>query len=216
MIVTLLGSTGLVGKEVLQFLEAAPFVEKIILPVRKIAEGPIGVKSYPVEIDFENLKLHKNCFLSDAVICCLGTTLKKAGSKKGREHVDLQIPLACAAIAKAQKVKHFLAVSAQGANSRSPFHYNRTKGLLEEGLEMLGFPSLTIVRPSLLLGKRSENRAAEDFFQKITSKHLELFPAFWRPVHAKAVAAVLVASLECPPNGKHVIFNRTIVRNDSF
>ena len=63
MIVTLLGSTGLVGKEVLQFLEASSFVEKIILPVRKIGKGPVGAKSYPVEMDFENLKLHKNIFL---------------------------------------------------------------------------------------------------------------------------------------------------------
>ncbi len=216
MIVTLLGSTGLVGKEVLQFLEASSFVEKIILPVRKIGKGPVGAKSYPVEMDFENLKLHKNIFLSDAVICCLGTTLKKAGSKKAREHVDLQIPLAAAAISKAQKVKHFLVVSAQGANPHSPFHYNRTKGLLEEGLSMLGFPSLTIVRPSLLLGKRSEYRAAENFLQKISEKHLHFFPEFWRPVHAKAVAATLIAALEYPPTGKHIIFNRTIARSDAF
>ncbi|MBP5246830.1 MAG: NAD-binding protein [Fibrobacter sp.] len=216
MVVTLLGSTGLVGKEVLRFLEASPSVEKIILPVRKIPSGPVGEKSYPVEIDFENLKLHKNSFLADAVICCLGTTLKKAGSKKAREHVDLQIPLECAAIAKAQKVKHFLVISAQGANAHSPFHYNRTKGLLEEGLKMLEFPSLTIIRPSLLLGKRAESRTAEDLFQKITSKHLHLIPEFWRPVHAKAVAALLVASLSCPPNGPHIIFNRTIAKSDTF
>ncbi len=216
MIVTLLGSTGLVGKEVLRFLEASPSVEKIILPVRKIQEGPGGTKSYPVEIHFENLKLHKNSFLADAVICCLGTTLKKAGSKKAREHVDLQIPLECAAIAKAQNVKHFLVISAQGANAHSPFHYNRTKGLLEDGLKMFGFPSLTIIRPSLLLGKRSESRTAEDIFQKITSKHLHMIPEFWRPVHAKAVAAELVASLESPPNGTRIIFKRTIARHDSF
>lgn len=216
MIVTLLGSTGLVGKEVLHFLEASPFVEKIILPVRKIPEGPIGAKSYPVEIDFENLKLHKNCFLADSVICCLGTTLKKAGSQKAREHVDLQIPLASAAIAKAQNVKHFLVISTQGANAHSPFHYNRTKGLLEDGLKMLGFPSLTIIRPSLLLGKRAEARTMEDLFQKITEKHLHLIPEFWRPVHAKAVAAELVASLQSPPNGTHIIFNRAIARHDSF
>ena len=215
MIVTLLGATGLVGNECRKILEKADFVERLILPVRRMPGGAIsGAKAEWTLIDFSKLQERKDLFTADAVICCLGTTIKKAGNKKNFEAVDLKLPLACAGIAKAQGAKHFLVLSAQGANPSSPFHYNRTKGLLEQGLGLLGFPSLTVVRPSLLLGKRTERRPLESLMQKVFSRNLNFIPAFWRPVHAEAVAQVLASSLLEPPQGMRIIYNRSLAKMD--
>ena len=216
MIVTLFGSSGLVGKYCLNFLEKEPSITKVILPIRK-QKGEIkkNPKFEYVEIDFLNLSQYGKLFATDAVICCLGTTLKKAGSKKEREFVDLNLPLAIAGLAKSNKVKHFLLISAQGANPSSWIHYNRTKGLVEKGLEMFDFPSLTVVRPSLLLGDRTEKRRSEEILKKLLEGRLQFIPEFWRPIHAKTVARALVQSLFDPPKGKRTIYNRKLVRAEA-
>ena len=158
----------------------------------------------------------------DAVVCCLGTTRKQAGSKAAQEKVDLRLPLKLAAIAKSAGVKNFLCVSAMGADSHSPYFYNRLKGQLEEGLDMMGFETLTLVRPSLLLGKHKDKRFGEDLLQKIFGAHPEWIPAYVRPVHAETVAAHLVTSVLKPPTdhvcatdgvkGKRIIYNRVLAQ----
>jgi len=216
MIVTLFGSSGLVGKYCLNLLEKEPSITKVILPVRKQkSEIKANPKLEYVETDFLNLSQYGKLFATDAVICCLGTTLKKAGNKKGREFVDLKLPLAIAGLAKSKKVRHFLLISAQGANASSWIHYNRTKGLVEQGLEMFDFSSLTIVRPSLLLGDRTEKRRGEEILKKLLEGRLQFIPEFWRPIHAETVARALVQSLLDPPKGKRMIYNRKLVRAEA-
>ena len=101
----------------------------------------------------------------------------------------MHLPLTAAAIAKDCGVKHFLVVSAQGANSKSWIPYNRAKGLLEEGLEILQFPSLTIARPSLLLGKRKEKR----FFEALgAQKPVIAASEHWSDFFEKAGGAIIV------------------------
>ena len=156
----------------------------------------------------------------DAVVCCLGTTKKLAGSKAAQEKTDVRLPLTLAAIAKKAQVKHFLCVSAQGADSHSPFFYNRLKGMLEDGLTMMNFEALTLVRPSLLLGKHKDRRFGEDLLQKTIGAHPEWIPAYVRPVHAETVAAHLVTSILRPPTdhvcvsdnvkGKRIVYNRVL------
>jgi uncharacterized protein YbjT (DUF2867 family) len=107
-----------------------------------------------------------------------------------------------------------------GANSHSPFFYNRLKGQLEEGLTMMGFDSLTLVRPSLLLGKHKDKRFGEELMQKLFGAHPEWMPAHFRPVRAETVAAHLVANLLKPPvdhvcatdgvKGKRIVYNRQL------
>ena len=119
-------------------------------------------------------------------------------------------------------VKHFLCVSAQGANTESPFFYNRLKGMLEEGLTMMNFDALTLVRPSLLLGKHKDRRFGEELMQKIFGKHPEWIPERLRPVYAENVAAHLAASFLKPPTqhvcatdgvkGKRIIYNRVLAQ----
>ena len=164
--------------------------------------------------------VYSNFASCDALICCLGTTLKQAGSKPAQEKIDLRLPLTLAALAKRQGVKHFLCISAMGANSHSPFFYNRLKGQLEEGLTMMGFESLTLVRPSLLLGKHKDKRFGEELMQKLFGAHPEFLPARFRPVRAETVAAHLVANMLKPPvdhvcatdgvRGKRIVYNRLL------
>lgn len=205
---TLLGSSGLVGAACLRELSAREEIAEIICPVRNLENTETLPKAKIIPINFQNLKAHRECFETDAVICCLGSTRKKAGNAKERDLVDLHLPLTAAAIAKDCGVKHFLVVSAQGANSKSWIPYNRAKGLLEEGLEILQFPSLTIARPSLLLGKRKEKRFFEDLAAKMFTKVPP--PVFWRPVAADAVARALVESVLQPPGKKRILFNRLL------
>ena len=232
MKVALLGSTGLVGKNVLKLLARLPQVVRVFCPVRHVPElKDLGILEGATKIDFKQVDfeqangndretIYAGFVGCDAVICCLGTTLKQAGSKAAQEKIDLRLPLTLAAIAKKADVKNFLCVSAQGADSHSPFFYNRLKGQLEEGLDMIGFETLTLVRPSLLLGKHKDKRFGEDLLQKTIGAHPEWIPAYVRPVHAETVAAHLVTSVLRPPKdhicatdgkkGKRIIYNRVL------
>lgn len=229
MKVALFGSTGLIGKNVLKLLVRLDQVERVYCPVRSVpAPSETGILEGAAKIDFDVVdfeqvdKLCEKFAGLDAAICCLGTTIKQAGSKPAQEKIDVRLPLSLAAVAKKAGVRHFLCVSAQGANSHSPFFYNRLKGMLEEGLTMMNFEALTLVRPSLLLGKHKDKRFGEELMQKIFGKHLAILPARIRPVFAESVAAHLVASMLKPPfdhvcasdgvKGKRIIYNRVIAQ----
>lgn len=233
MKVAVLGSTGLVGKNVLKILARLDQVSAVFCPVRTEPDlSTYGILEGSSKFEFEKVDFEQinswaasgnGSFLGcEAVVCCLGTTLKQAGSKKAQEKVDLRLPLSLAAIAKKQGVKHFLCVSAMGANSKSPFFYNRLKGMLEEGLTMMDFESLTLIRPSLLLGKHKDKRFGEELMQKIFGNRSALVPAHWRPVPAETVAAHLCASLLKPPTdhvcatdgvkGKRIVYNRVLAQ----
>lgn len=234
MKVAVLGSTGLIGKNVLKLLARLPQVVRVFCPVRNIPDlKDLGILEGAFKLDFKQVDFEQDnealrlFFYAgftgcDAVVCCLGTTRKQAGSKAAQEKVDLRLPLMLAAIAKKAGVKNFLCVSAMGADSQSPYFYNRLKGQLEEGLDMIGFETLTLVRPSLLLGKHKDRRFGEELLQKTIGAHPEWIPAFIRPVHAETVAAHLVTSILKPPTdhvcatdgkiGKRIIYNRVLAQ----
>lgn len=232
MKVAVLGSTGLVGKNVLKLLARLPQVVRVFCPVRNVPDlNDLGILEGASKLDFKQVDFEQDDdamrlffyagFVGcDAVVCCLGTTRKQAGSKAAQEKIDLRLPLKLAAIAKKAGVKNFLCVSAMGADSHSPYFYNRLKGQLEEGLDMIGFETLTLVRPSLLLGKHKDRRFGEELLQKTIGAHPEWIPAYVRPVHAETVAAHLVTSVLKPPTdhvcasdgtiGKRIIYNRVL------
>ncbi len=95
------------------------------------------------------------------MFCCLGTTLKEAGSEEAFRSVDFDLPLALGERGLALGARHYIVVSALGADSKSSIFYSRVKGELEDALRQQGWPQLTIARPSLLLGQREEIRLAE-------------------------------------------------------
>jgi uncharacterized protein YbjT (DUF2867 family) len=208
--VLLAGATGLVGRECLAQLTADPTVSEVLAVVRH-APGPGTVlhrKLHFLQVDFEQLGLHARQLATDQVICALGTTIRQAGSREAFRRVDFDYPLALARLARQQGARHFLLVSALGADASSRVFYSRVKGELEQALSALDYPSLTIVRPSLLLGKRDEFRLGEEA--------AKLFgwaaPRRYAPVPAGDVASALVEAARDDRPGQRVIESADIAR----
>lgn len=154
----IVGATGLVGNNLLDLLINNDEYEKISIITRTVPKDlPQKVEHIP--LNEGNYTFPTNI---DTAFCCLGTTMKKAGSKEAFLKVDLELVIDFAKKAKEAGVKRFAVVSSIGANAKSKNFYLNTKGKVEEQLKTLGFERLVIVRPSLLLGKRNEKRFGED------------------------------------------------------
>lgn len=155
----ILGSSGLVGNELLNLLETSKDYDRIISIGRKSTAISVG-KIKEIIIDFKNIDqviLPK----IDDVFCCLGTTIKKAGCKEKFRQVDLEYVVSSGRLGLKNGAKILLVVSAVGADETSSFFYNRVKGEMERLVLNLGFESVYIFRPSLLGGKRTEFRLGE-------------------------------------------------------
>ena len=159
-------------------------------------------------VDFDRLADYEDLFAVDQVLCALGTTIGTAGSQQRFRLVDYEYPLAAARLALAQGATHYLLVSALGANARSRVFYNRVKGELEATLATLPYRSVTIARPSLLLGPRAEYRLGE----QIAKRFAFLVPEKYKPVGAHAVAAALVRAAKDDAPGWHVMESSDIRR----
>lgn len=217
--VALAGASGLVGRSCLRALVAArdsagnPAFSAITLLLRRALPGADAPELADARvqqhvIDFERLDQHASLLGTDALICTLGTTIRVAGSRQAFRRVDYDYPLHLARHALAQGTRHFLVVSALGANPRSRLFYNRVKGEMERDLQALGYPALTILRPSLLLGPRSEHRPGEELAKRLAF----LMPGPYKPVHADAVAACLVEQALRPPAGCRILSSSEIRR----
>ena len=160
------GATGLIGKQLLFNLIKGEAHDKIIALVRK--EIPFNSpKLIQIIVDFNNLPLIADDLKADDVFCCLGTTIRKAGSQEAFKKVDYDYCLNLANETYKNGSKNFFLVSALGANSKSKIFYNQVKGELEEAISKVGFTSIYIFRPSLLLGNRNEFRLGEKIMQII-------------------------------------------------
>jgi uncharacterized protein YbjT (DUF2867 family) len=199
--VALLGATGLVGRHCLELLAGDRAFERIVVVTRRRFGEATAPRVEGHLIDFDQLEAHADIFAVDQVICALGTTIKAAGSKDRFRAVDYGIPIAAARMAHRKGARHFLLVSSIGAAADSRFFYLRVKGELEDALRTLGFRSVTIVRPSVLLGDRGEFRFGEEMAKRFGA----LIPGRWRPVHARDVASALVRSAKDDVPGMHII-----------
>ncbi|WP_075981852.1 NAD-dependent epimerase/dehydratase family protein [Bacillus massilinigeriensis] len=154
------GSTGLIGKELLQLLLNGSEYKQVIAIVRRTTHMT-HPRLKEVEVDFNQLELFADYFAVDDVFCCLGTTIKKAKTKEAMYKVDVEYPLHMAKLAYEKEAKHFLIVSSMNANPNSSLWYPKMKGKLEQKLSKIPLESISIIRPSLLLGKRDEFRLGE-------------------------------------------------------
>lgn len=200
--VVLVGATGLVGAECLRLLLADPAFGRVVVLARRPLEGVGAAPKLAAHVvDFAHLEEHADLFTADQLICCLGTTISKAGSKERFRAVDLGVPLALATLGAERGVRHFLLVSALGADARSRVFYNRVKGELEGALAALPLRSLSIVRPSLLLGERREFRLGERLAQRLAF----LMPGKYAAIRASDVAAALVRLAKKDAPGRRVV-----------
>jgi uncharacterized protein YbjT (DUF2867 family) len=159
------GATGAVGQALLPILAADPaYREIVVLARRPRADLPSKV-SWRV-VDFERLEdtpLPK----VDDVFCALGTTMKQAGSEAAFRKVDFEYVVAVGRAGRAAGATRFVLNSSVGADPQSRSFYLRVKGEAEAALAGLGYATLALVRPSLLVAERSERRPGEAAAMKL-------------------------------------------------
>ena len=205
----LLGATGLIGQAVLARLLAHPAWTRVTVLSRRAMVDAAGQplvhdKLVVRETSLDDMAEYANDFAVDQVFCCLGTTLRKAGSKAAFRRVDHDYCVEAARLARRQGADHFLVVSAVNANPRARVFYSRVKGEMESAVEALSFPSLTIMQPSLLLGDRDEFRLGEQlgiWSAKALRPLAGWSDASWLPVEADTVAQAMVAAAALPEAG---------------
>ncbi|MFV0456466.1 MAG: oxidoreductase [Pseudomonas sp.] len=182
--ILLAGATGLTGEHLLDRLLNEPTVEYVLAPTRKpLAEhprldNPIG----PLRTLLPQLSGE-----IDTAFCCLGSTLKEAGSQEAFRTIDHDLVLAFAERARELGARHLLVISSLGANPQSNLFYCRTKGEMEEALQAQDWPQLTIARPSQLLGPRMVIRPLE----RMTAPLSQLLPGKYRGIAACTLARAL-------------------------
>lgn len=208
-----IGSSGLVGSELIQTLQASPHYDHVLLLNRRTS-GMAQTKISERIIDFEAPDL--TGVVADDFYCALGTTLRKAGSQAAQYAVDHDYPCRIAAGLKALGVKRIGLVSSVGADARAGSFYLRTKGQLEEAIVALGFEQTVIARPSVLIGKRAEFR----FGEEVAISVLRIFSPLlfgglrkYQGVEARAVARCLVQAVTAGSPGVQVIESDQIREN---
>lgn len=204
MKVMLVGATGLVGTQVLQLLLDDPRCQTVVAPTRRPLALADAHLLNPV-VDFAQLPEAADWWAVDAVICALGTTLKQAGSREAFAQVDHQYPLQVARLARAHGAAAFVLNSAKGADPDSRFFYNRVKGVLEQDLRGLGYPSLTLARPGLIGGRRVVHRRGEMLASAVLRALRPALPRGWRINPAENIAASMVEAALNPKTGVRIV-----------
>lgn len=164
--ITLVGATGLVGGELLSILSSIQEVSRVKAVTRRPL-GKVPARTENIILDLDSLANHAEALKAPVFVCCLGTTIKQAGSQEAFRKVDYQYVIEFAKLAEKSGAQKFLVVSAMGANAESSIFYNKVKGEMERDLKKLHIPQIEIFRPSLILGNRKEKRTAEELFQKL-------------------------------------------------
>jgi len=201
----LLGATGLVGKMTLMQALARSEISEVVAPTRRPLM-PQNKLVNPVTLRLDELASQVKSWAVDAVICALGTTKAKAGSQEAFRYVDYTLPLVFAKAAHAVGVETFSLVSAIGAATNSMFSYARTKGEVERDIQQIGFRSLTICRPSIIAGERSEPRFAEGAVLGISRALAPILPKKFHVNPAPVIAAALLNSVLVARPGNRWIF----------
>lgn len=199
----LLGASGLIGGHCLTLLLQDDAYQEVIAFVRKpLAQTHPKLVQHIV--DFDRLSEHAALFQTEDVFCCLGTTIKKAGSQAAFRRVDFTYAYEAAQLAVAQGAKHFLLVSSLGADASSSVFYSRVKGEVEIAVTSLPFAAVSIFQPSLLLGARAEFRLGERIAEPVAKalSFLLLGPLKkYRAIEAHTVAAAMVRVAKAAAKG---------------
>jgi len=202
----IIGSTGLTGSHLLKILLNSDVYDKVISFVRRSSKIS-HPKLIQHIVDFDDTDTYNDYMEGNDMFCCLGTTIKKAGSQEAFEKVDLTYPIHFAKAAAVRGVKQFSIISSIGANPESGNFYLRTKGKCEEELRKLPFQSISIFRPSLLEGNRKEFRIGErmaEYAMKVLSVFFIGRLKKYRPIKAKKVAESMYRIAQQNTVGFHI------------
>jgi uncharacterized protein YbjT (DUF2867 family) len=200
------GATGLVGKElVFELLEDPSF-----LKIKAIIRKPLPLSHSRLDQitlnDYSALDTIKDQLAADVYFCCIGTTIKKAGSQEEFKRIDYDIPAKIATLAESLKVSNLVIISSVGAKAETSNFYLRTKGEMEIEVQKRFTGNLKFMRPSLLLGHRGEFRLGERFAQIMMKAFgfLMIGPLLkYKAIHAWDVAWGMIKAIELP---KDIVF----------
>lgn len=200
------GASGLTGKECLYRLLESDEYTRIISVGRRM----IPVKHHRLtqqQIDFSDPAHYEKLPEVDDVFCCLGTTIRDAVTRDRFYEVDFTYVINLARACREKGATQFLVVSALGANPDATVFYNRLKGEMEDELKTLGYPTLHIFRPALLLGSRPRLRPGEFAAQKISTALSFLFIGpikKYKPIEASKVAKAMIHHALTNASGTHI------------
>lgn len=187
------GATGLIGSQLLELLLNDPHYNKVIALSRKelSAHHP---KLDNVVLDFDHLDDHATDLRGEDVFCCLGTTMKQAGSKEAFRKVDFVYPHSLASVTRSQGARRFFLVTALGSDKGSSIFYNQVKGEVEEAIRAVGFETLHIFQPSMLLGPRQGSRAGESVGKAVMQTIGFLIPRKYKAIESAKVARAMLSA----------------------
>jgi uncharacterized protein YbjT (DUF2867 family) len=195
-IALLVGASGLVGGYVLDSLLDAPDFARVFA----ISRRPLGREHSRLAnriVQFDKMEAQLKGLTCHVAFCCLGTTLKRAGSEAAFRQVDHDLVLSFARVAKAAQAQRFVIITSAAADTNSKQFYLRVKGEVEKALEGMGFASLDILQPSLLLGFRRDLRPLEllaTVFLPLVNPFLTGSRAIYRAISARTVADAMVGA----------------------
>lgn len=200
----LLGATGLIGSHILALLKEDDAFESIKVITRRPMDN-FHPKIQIEVIDFNNHEQFSVAMAEgDLIFCAIGTTQKKVkGDKTAYRKIDFDIPVYAAKYGLQNGIQNFLLVSSVGANAKKGNFYLKLKGEVEETLIAQHLKSLSIFRPSLLLGKRKEKRTAENLGQFFAKLLKAISPNNFKPIEAKNVAKAMVEAAKLNKEGTH-------------
>lgn len=208
----IIGSTGLIGAQLLELLLESTVYEKVIVFVKRDS-GIQHPKLTQHIIAFDKPETYKELVIGDDFFCTIGTTIKNAKSQDAFRKVDFEYPKAFATIALQNDAKQFFLISSLDALSTSTNFYLKTKGEIEDFLKNCSFESTIILRPSLLLGKRKEFRLGEKigaFFMKTFSFLFIGNLKKYKAIESKDVAKAMFHIAQQNYKGFHIIESDSI------
>jgi uncharacterized protein YbjT (DUF2867 family) len=205
----LAGASGFGGGYVLDSLLDAPDFARVFA----ISRRPIGREHSRLAnriVQYEKLESQLKGVQCHVAFCCLGTTMKQAGSERAFREVDHDLVLSFARVAKAAGAQRLVVVSSAAADPRSKNFYLRVKGEAEQGLERMGFQSLDILQPGPLLGWRGNGLRPLELlasaFMPLANPFLTGSRIAYRGISARTVAA---AALGAARSGRRGVYRYT-------
>lgn len=203
--VSLIGATGLIGHQIFLQLCSDSYFQEIRLIVRrpyKIDNPRVKV----IQIDFSDYDSLKQAIAgSHSVFCAVGSTRQKTPQTEAYRKVDVDIPVNIAKICEETGVGNLLLVSSVGADSAGKNIYLQMKGIVEDSVSTRKIPSISIFRPSLLLGKRTQKRWSEQIAAVVMRIIYRITPDIYKPIEAHQVAWAMVRAAKKATPGIHIL-----------
>lgn len=209
------GATGLTGSALIQQLRADPHYTRVIALVRKPGNVRTDAKVQEQIVNYSKLQWPAGSAPADHAFCCLGTTIRVAGSQAAFCAVDFDAVLAFAQMVKGAGAQYLGVISALGADAQSRVFYNRVKGEMEQTVGQLGIACTHLLRPSLLLGPRQERRPGERagiVAARLITPLLQGLLRKYRPIEVQQVARALRAGARGSLAGLHRLESDEIVQ----